>query len=85
MTTNGLVGGPNCVPILVFNTSNLDLISENCLGIVGDNIFSPLFNDLNFYPNSSTDLLLAGGYVDYIAGTKTLLLMKGTVASTGNI
>lgn len=77
------MGGPNCVPILVFNTSTLALLSENCLGIQGDNIFSPLLNDLNFFPNSSTDLISAGGYIDYIGGTNTLILLSGTLDTSG--
>jgi len=37
-------GGPNCIPYLVFDTSTLNLLAENCYGHTQDSVFAPLVN-----------------------------------------
>jgi hypothetical protein len=75
-------GGPNCRPFVVLRTSDLTLVSTNCLGIVGDTVFSLVMNDFSFLPKSSTVFIGCGSYIDYINNVMTLFVFKASLETS---
>ena len=60
-------------------------MEANCYGIAGDNIFAPIFTQMNFIPGSSNEVLAGGSYINHITGLKTNILVEFLIQANGVI
>ena len=75
-------GGPNCRPLLTFQTASMAFLGETCIAFTGETIFAPILTDMHFLSN--TELVGSGNYENYNS-LRLLFFFKATIQSNGSL